>query len=166
MGTSNSTYFYYWRILKIQKQKIVYFIIYFIGYFIILIFCFAETLKIFLYIIGITARRKNPSVNFTVPSADFTVPSEKFTESKWEIYGKHKNRWWQKYGVSEKSTENPSERFTEIHYDKSPPHSENSPPLVKRQKYGIFIYKNNPSSLSYKAIMHLVFFEKCERRLL
>ena len=59
---------------------------YFIVYFIILIFCFAETLKIFLYIIGITALRKNPDEKSTVPDEKSTEPSEKSTEKPSERF--------------------------------------------------------------------------------
>ena len=72
---------------------------YFICYFIILIFCFAETLKIFLYIIGITALRKNPDEKSTVPDEKSTEPSEKSTEPN------EKSTEKAVYAVREKSTE-------------------------------------------------------------
>ena len=72
---------------------------YFIVYFIILIFCFAQTLKISLYIIGITALRKNPDEKSTVPDEKSTEPSEKSTEPN------EKSTEKAVYAVREKSTE-------------------------------------------------------------
>ena len=69
---------------------------YFIVYFIILIFCFAQTLKISLYIIEITASQKFVREKSTEVREKSTEHREKSTE------------------VGEKSTEKPSERFTVV----------------------------------------------------
>ena len=73
---------------KISKKQKLIFYNYFICYFIILIFCLPDCHKIFLYIIGITARKILVGEKKTEVSEKQTEHSEKKT------------------GVSEKSTEN------------------------------------------------------------
>ena len=95
---------------------------YFIVYFIILIFCFAQTLKISLYIIGITASQKFVREKSTEVREKSTEHREKSTE------------------VGEKSTENPSERFTVVG-------DKNKEELGRKVRRKIPFNCHNPSSL-------------------
>ena len=93
---------------------------YFICYFIILIFCFAETLKILLYIIGITARKIFYKEKFTVYKEKSTEYKEKFT-----IY-KEKSTEIKKSSVTKVRSKTTKvrdfyiEKITAVHNEKSP----------------------------------------------
>ena len=115
---------------KISKKQKLIFYNYFICYFIILIFCFAEMVKIFLYIIEIMRK------NFWVREKSTEV-REKSTE--------HREKSTE---VGEKSTEKPSERFTVV-CDKK------TEELGRKVRRKMPFNSHNPSSLYYPSGYHV-----------